>query len=330
MEEAYDLPEINYNGFYPWAHIRSSVYEMIETGSNDIDIIKEESHDRAGAFRRIFDYLLKSMKIHRKQQLKRAEILFMASSNRVLYNNEYWCPYTDLLADAYGERAFSIDDGMLEVKKSVHTRNLYYLNIQSPLSAITRLIAFTDFNRMLITQKEYAEIEKLAEKIVNAVESSFGHGGLKKSLLNMIIRAYVLWRQKFKQYTAVLKKVSPRVVIWARGMEKARILTEASKALNIPVIELQHGAIGRHDIRYMYRGAYRLPYYPDYLCLWGDYWKAATDFPLKEEHLISCGYPFFDKERSVFPRIEHDEVTIIVISQPKMAGAIGKVTEDLV
>jgi hypothetical protein len=119
-------------------------------------------------------------------------------------------------------------------------------------------------------------------------------------------------------YLLMLKWLKPRKGIILTNPPV--YIVRAATVLQIPVIELQHGVISSDHLTYSVPTNMTKKYSPDYLLLFGKYFKEQMDnFVLPPERLIILGYPYFEKmiiENNNLNR----ENKIVVISQ----GTIGR------
>jgi hypothetical protein len=95
-------------------------------------------------------------------------------------------------------------------------------------------------------------------------------------------------------------------------------MIEVAKALEIPVVELQHGVINKYHKGYSYPGDREKEAFPDYLLTFGEYWN-NIEYPIPDEKVIVTGYPYFDMMKKKFEDVE-EKNQILFISQ----GTIGE------
>lgn len=85
----------------------------------------------------------------------------------------------------------------------------------------------------------------------------------------------------------------------------------ASKKLNIPVAELQHGLINENHLAYQFGegvlGKF-LPYLPDYFLSYADYWSDAVNLPSQK---IKIGNPFLQEYLQKYPKRTETKVLIL-------------------
>jgi hypothetical protein len=93
----------------------------------------------------------------------------------------------------------------------------------------------------------------------------------------------------------------------------------ACKQLGIPVVELQHGVIYPEHLAYSYPGDRIKKSFPDYLLVWGEFWREHTEFPIPDERVIPVGYPYLDQRVERYAGVESED-RLLFISQ----GTIGE------
>lgn len=132
---------------------------------------------------------------------------------------------------------------------------------------------------------------------------------LKKILTN--------FESEYKYYTNFFKVKQPEkiYIICSYGKEA---LIAAAQNLNIEVIELQHGVMTKYHFGYNFPNV-KIPYFPDKLFLWGEYWKDNVNLP-KNVKIELYGYPYLKRQYEKYKNIEKNLNQVIFISQ----GTIGK------
>ena len=101
-------------------------------------------------------------------------------------------------------------------------------------------------------------------------------------------------------YLKLLDKVKPKIIIEVVSYSFNNLLiNEVAKKYKIPTIELQHGTIGRYHIAYNFKKQIYLPTFPDYIFLFGEYWKNNTRFPISNGKLKVTGFPYFEHKMNI-------------------------------
>lgn len=101
-------------------------------------------------------------------------------------------------------------------------------------------------------------------------------------------------------------------------------IVAAAKSLGIEVIELQHGTITDYHLGYSYPLKTRLdgeiPYFPDKILTFGDYWINDENCPLSKDKIIPIGFSYFEVQSKDYINAEPIDNQVLFISQ----GVIGK------
>jgi hypothetical protein len=116
-----------------------------------------------------------------------------------------------------------------------------------------------------------------------------------------------------------IRDVKPKLAIAAILYQWPEFV-EACRNSNVPVLEIQHGVISQYHYGYHHQSYMPKFYYPDFLWLWGDYWKSAANFA-ENTSLSSVGFPHFENNRKHCSRAEGE---CLFISQ----GSVGKRISD--
>lgn len=93
----------------------------------------------------------------------------------------------------------------------------------------------------------------------------------------------------------------------------------AARSLGIPTVELQHGVVTPEHLGYAFHPGTTKISFPDYVLLFGDYWRRTVPWPIAGNRLISIGYPYYEKTREAVAAVE-DQNRVVIISQ----GTIGR------
>ena len=112
----------------------------------------------------------------------------------------------------------------------------------------------------------------------------------------------------------MLNKIAPNKIITTVSYSYInQIFTAVAKELFIPVIELQHGIIGKSHVAYNYKTSNEIITFPDYFFAWGSYWINGTRFPIAEDKVNVVGYPYINKFKT--KGFEREKKRIIILSQ---------------
>ncbi len=196
---------------------------------------------------------------------------------------------------------------------------------------------FLEINR----KKKYYQAGKqeVEEKIIEPIENFYNiRLDLKckrkwLALINNILRdrdGYISY------FDFMLKRIKPKIIILACAYDTYKmILCEVAQKRNIPVIELQHGAIGTLHIAYNFLNKRRLPNFPSYIFTFGQLDKITPRYPIDNERIIPVGYPELENNYKKYCRANQKKVNgkkqILFVSQglTEIARYAEKITNML-
>ena len=114
-----------------------------------------------------------------------------------------------------------------------------------------------------------------------------------------------------------LKKPKKIYIVCSYGKES---LISAANDLGIDIIEIQHGGIDKYHLGYFFPKKDNIPYFPNKIMMFGEYWYSNTQIPLDKKNIEFIGYPYLQKQIAKFNNIKENNDQILFISQ----GTIGK------
>lgn len=192
------------------------------------------------------------------------------------------------------------------------TSNLYSIEPLKNYAKVLRKLGYgPDIRRQ--------ELEPVRE-IERKVQSTFGFdldyadGRARKFEIEFALR---------RVYRAYLEQVDPELVVVVVSYGKEPFILEC-KEMGIPVAELQHGVIHPQHLGYTYPGDRTKEAFPDYLLVWGEFWRECTEFPIPDERVIPVGYPYLDRQTAQYADVESED-KLLFISQ----GTIGEQLSNL-
>jgi len=174
-------------------------------------------------------------------------------------------------------------------------------------------------------EEDINELYLLLNNINKIFDISIDDDKAIKEIKNIIL----VYRLSKKYYEKILNKIKPKIIIEVCSYGFSRFLfNELAKKRGIKIVELQHGTMGKYDISYNFYKKLELDTFPEYIYLFGEYWKNNTKFPLGKENLVVTGFPYFEsrlKELKKNCRKNSKKENILFISQ----GTVGKKLSQL-
>ncbi len=265
-----------------WLYIRFDVYTSLMENYglfNKNTSINEKFDNRINLME-----LINRMTVKNQFFLFKKEILIFSSSRKVKENSRYRCVYTDLLSENLDNSYYIFDNS---------TDGFFYY------PRYVSRVKNSDINSFKALCKKKDKIvfdgRMLEERIYNILEQSFENSltTKQKVRINTALVNILNERNYYRSYYHfILKRIKPKVIVIVCYYDfRMMILCEAAKELGIPVIELQHGVIGKEHISYNFFRKRKLKSFPDYIVTFSREDRETARFPLSRSRIYAVGYP---------------------------------------
>jgi hypothetical protein len=320
LEVELNLFEKRIDGVYFWERIRFSVHHKI---LGNLDIIGQAQTPLELTLRNRAKSLWRSMKnifIKNPYLAPKSEIFFLGSKIRKLGDDKkWWDIYCDPIIEKLERNYVCFELPYQNTHfMPAKTRRIWYLDFPFYLGAAQR-----KFNRVnvLLTERDIFFLNEIQKKI----EAKFN---IQIDLKELVKRDLLSRKSVFPIYQSLLKRVSPKIVILICSYGKETFV-EACKTLGIPVVELQHGIINKYHLGYSFPGAIRIKRtFPDYLFVFGDFWKQVTEYPIEKEQIYSVGYPYLESEVKKYFTVKKQN-QVLFLSQGTIGREMSKFASEL-
>lgn len=266
---------------------------------------------------------LKLLKKNEKTSMTHVDVCFLPHPRRQKKGDVYESIFTDFLTDDFPnsvslERCFT-DHSHFE---PAYTQNLVYID---------RIILKSYLYRILKQTFQKKEYHRIRQCIQTAMEQPLMeleqklHIKIKKNqYYDRATTLYYFYVNRRKSYLLFLNQIAPKVIVEAVGKSfDAMLINEIAKERHIPTIEVQHCLLGPTS---QYPQSVTVKQFPDYYLTFSDYWKQYAAYPIPKDHIIACGYPFFEQQVKEYPpKKTAGKKTILFIS----GLAYGRELSDL-
>lgn len=313
LEEKYNLNYQEIQGCYAWQLIRMHLYYDITRKTHMFGAPQQKSLsflDKVKSFTPFF----KNSLLHNPFRGKYVkDILIFDHPRKVIFNGEYCDIYSNFLVDLLK------DNYSFEVLESPYI-NQHFTKKQKYIKYTDRIdlgsYVYKKFNKIEFTQNE----RELVLKVQKELEEAFD---IKLNILWMLTTHILNFKYDFNTYVKLFKKRNPKMIFVVVSYENLAIVA-AAKSLGIEVIELQHGTITDYHLGYSYplktRSDGEIPYFPDKILTFGDYWINDGNCPISKENIIPIGFSYFEAQSKDYINVEPVDNQVLFISQ----GVIGK------
>ncbi len=251
---------------------------------------------------------------------KQKDILFSGGQRRVLdEDGKWWDIHIDPIIEPLGRSFMSLEyPAKLKHYKPTKTSTLHHFDILITLGFLRRMFGLT---KVKITNDD----SQLLLQIKEEIRRRFG--------IDFNVKRIVIERLQERQSLLplciqLLKHIKPKIVVIITHYAR-KSLVEACKILKIPVVELQHGVISSYHPGYSFpKSAFNSVIYPDYLLVFGNYWKNFAKFPIASENVIPVGYPYLERKLHQYHKVKRKK-QIVFISQGALGISISKIALEL-
>lgn len=313
IEEKYNLNYLEIRGCYAWQLIRMHLYYDITRKTQIFSAPQQKSLSLADKVKTFLPFFKNSLLNNPFNGKYHKDILIFDHPRKVIFNGEYCDIYSSFLVD------FLRDGYSFEVLESPYLN--HHLTKKEDYIKYTDRIDLGSYVHKKFNKVEFSQNEKdIILKVQGELEKAFD---VKLNILWMMTTHILNFEYDFKKYVELFKKRNPKMIFVVVAYENHAIVA-AAKSLGIKVIELQHGTITDYHLGYSYPEKTRLngeiPYFPDMILSFGDYWMSEDTSPISRKNIIPIGFSYFQHQSRDFINLDVIDNQIIFISQ----GVIGK------
>lgn len=321
IEQKYNLFDLQVNGVHYWTYHRTSIWNFGICIQQYGMQAKGKSAGKSKAF-----WLREAMiPLHIPQ---RTDILFLNHSRRIKVGEYYDSIYTEDLAGLY-QYSTAIEDSPHHRDTEIKVRTNHQLHIgwiRKRNRILTKLYNKTHRKKI---HEIYQETAKQILPALTEISEAYQWPFDEHEIISGFVYTIVYNRIAKHFYRALLKKIHPHLIVEVVSYNRNRmIINETAKELGIPTIELQHGNIFDNHLAYQYRTKEQIPQFPDYVMLFSDFWKARINAPIQDDHLISVGFPHFEKMREMArnraQNVPNRRYTILFVSQETIGAELSE------
>lgn len=301
IEKELNLFEKQIQGVYFWKLIRFEVYQLILLRLNLISPHKILKLGFLVKIKRVFS-ILKNSYFYPSYH-KKVDSIILENPRKIQdKNNKYYDPYTKYFIDEITEKNvnFEIVDlglGGIHYEKPSSKRkyadNFYF-------DVVYRLF----MKKTKINNKDKKYLAELNSKINIAFNT-------KIDLTSIVLNKIFLFNLEYQKYSLLFKKKDNKELYLVCSYGKEGII-KAAKDLNVKVIEFQHGTMTKYHMGYSFPNNPHIPYFPDEILLFGEFWSDSTPLPLLKSALKFIGYEDFNQKIRLYENIKKkNKITFI-------------------
>ena len=241
---------------------------------------------------------------------QKRDVLIFSHPRKYKDDGKYYkCIYTHLLDKSLDNSHYVLDRRNMENNFMLQrSSNILYCDMGNYLKMKRIKFSHESVLRSDVDNKIIAPIQNYFHIDIN--------WRLGKVWLEMI-NSYLNQRKNWiSYYSYMLGKINPKIILLVVSYDYDKMfLCEVASKRNIPVVELQHGAMGCSALQYNFYKKMNLPSFPDYIFTFGQFEKETTRFPLSKDRIIPVGFPELEDSYHKYKKRKNCKKTVVFISQ---------------
>ncbi|QHE53726.1 hypothetical protein [Pontibacillus sp. HMF3514] len=330
FEKDMDLFTDEINGVRYWHIIRKYVYDEIQKDKDGVGTPHTTLENRGLLYRALLKVKqIPNILFNSPIFLKEKDILILNHHRRVKKENLYECIYTDEIIRHINHSYLVLEDPLLDM----HYRPIPPTNIRYTDNIYNRYV----FKRIINSLFKLSFVAKTEKenflKLINKINIEFNVNLSQQYMLRLLENNLLQYQVIYKQFNKIINKVKPKIILEVVSYGLSRYaINDIAKRKGIPTVELQHGTMGKYHVSYNFAQKMNLYTFPEYLFLFGDYWKYNTNFPIDDTKVRVVGWPSYEENVKLFnKRINkrNKKRVILFISQGTIGKELSKIALEL-
>lgn len=297
FEDKYLLVHYEYQKIYLWRLLRANLYALIS--DKYTNQISEFKTDKKKWFRALKDSFYFSRNL--KKSVSKHNRRFIITSSRYISDG-------DEIKDLF-------------LQKELESGNSYVVHISQPdgshLFCDSRRIILEDLYFFLY-RSMYHIFKRLNFKIPNEfldLETKFNnYFNVNLNLAKMLQNKLILFNLDKKIFGRLLKILNPSEIVLTDHYSTLMPLVSLANEKGIKVTEYQHGLINEAHLGYSFPNQSFVPYYPNEIVLFGEYWKHQFHSPESTNILVQHNEYYQSRIKGIRESKKKPKYNVLAIS----------------
>ena len=304
-----------------WKYLREDVYDQyMHKVYNTADRVTGFSKFKFGLF-----FLKELYKIFDdNDRVSPKDIVFLTFPRKTLINGQYCCTQLEPLINQVKDRCWILENPFWLEDKSYRVshfsekqKNMTYTDNIEILHRL-RMPFLILFKRRKFRKKYY---EKLAS-FCHDINRNLGIDINVDDIFQKVFWYVCFEKYAFMFYQKILKRLDPKCIVEVyTPNHQIALLNTVAHELKIPIIDVQHGAIGEYEpIMYSYYQKRPYAHLSNYIFVFGEYWRTKKNFHVFDEQIMPVGVPFLEEYAKNCLKCNKEKNTIVLISQARYSS----------
>lgn len=308
IEKELDLFSKTIDGIFFWKLIRFKLYFKILSSFELVKDRQNQRNSRKEQFFRTLNVVKNSLLYSVFKDKKQTDVLFFENPRKIRQNDgKYIDPFSYYYIKEYSKckNDFEIIDlGHYGVhfdkadKNRKFAESFYFDFIYKVKNKIFKQ-DFTQSERNIINEVEKVIYEKFQIKV--NIESL-----VKQKILD--------FKYQDEKFDKLFKIKKPKEIYLVCSYGKEGII-HAAQSNDIKVVEFQHGVMGKYQLGYSFPYNIKIPYFPNKLLMFGEFWNDNTDLPKNQIEIEYIGFEYLTSKLDGY-KDSKKEKQVLIISQP--------------
>ncbi len=321
LESEYNLLERQSDDVYYWERVRHSIHKKIIRKIQKVEKgpSKNEGSKRSRKIKRYTEESTKALKnLFRKNPYlaDQSEIIFYGKGRRRQLNDGTWYDmHLDPIAEMLDETYTFIEP--TGGPPQAPSKNRRFLTLPRFVGDVAQKLGYS----YELPEEERDHLQKFE----SAVEDELG---VSIDAISRVERELSNRKLRLPMLNKIVQRIDPKICFMTYGHSHHSTFIEACHTQDVTVVDVQYCAVHPNYWPYHYPGDRQRRVKPDYIFLWGEFWKEAADLPFDGDEIYITGFPYFENKLEEYSNTKKNE-QIIFLSNPKSGHHLSKFAVEL-
>jgi hypothetical protein len=308
MEKELDLFSKTINGIFFWKLIRFKLYFKILSSFELVKDRQNQKNSRKEQFFRTLNVIKNSLLYSVFKDKKQTDVLFFENPRKIKQSDgKYIDPFSYYYIKEYSK-----------YKNDFEIIDLGHYGVHFDKADKNRKFAesfYFDFIYKIkskIFKQNFSETEK---NIINEVEKViYEKFQIKVNIESLVKQKISDFKYQYEKFDNLFKFKQPKEIYLVCSYGKEGMI-HAAQSNGIKVVEFQHGVMGKYQLGYSFPNNAKVPYFPNKLLMFGEFWSDNTDLPKKQIKIEYIGFEYLTSKLVRYKDIKKEK-QVLIISQP--------------
>ncbi|MCG3683476.1 hypothetical protein [Aliarcobacter butzleri] len=308
IEKEQDLFYKTIDGIFFWKLIRFKLYFKILSSFGLVKDRQNQKNSRKEQFLRTLNVIKNSLFYSTFKDKKQTDVLFFENPRKIRQSNG---KYIDPFSYYYIKEYYKNNDNYEIVDLGHYGRHFDESDNKRKFAESF----YFDFiykikNKIFKQNFSQNEINNIAD-IEKAVYQKFQ---IKVDIESLVKQKLSDFKYQYEKFDNLFKIKNSKEIYLVCSYGKEGMI-HAAQSNGIKVVEFQHGVMGKYQLGYSFPNNINVPYFPNKLLMFGEFWSDNTDLPKNQIEVEYIGFEYLTSKLVRYKDIEKEK-QVLVISQP--------------